>query len=138
MENNYYGALSQTMKSAIQLIDIKQSSYSNLTLDSKQEQGPNGQIYNILQRHVFIPSVEELANSIGLENSKNIYAFMNDHSIWLRDSFSQDGTLGLHLMLGDPYIMPSEVYMDSGVIAPAFVIDLSKVDYTVTGTVNYK
>lgn len=82
MENNYYGALSQTMKSAIQLIDIKQSSYSNLTLDSKQEQGPNGQIYNILQRHVFIPSVEELANSIGLENSKNIYAFMNDHSIW--------------------------------------------------------
>lgn len=44
MENNYYGALSQTMKSAIQLIDIKQSSYSNLTLDSKQEQGPNGQI----------------------------------------------------------------------------------------------
>ena len=138
MENNYYGALSQTMKSAIQLIDIKQSSYSNLTLDSKQEQGPNGQIYNILQRHVFIPSVEELANSIGLEKSKNIYAFMNDHSIWLRDSFSQDGTLGLHLMLGDPYIMPSEVYMDSGVIAPAFVIDLSKVDYTVTGTVNYK
>ena len=138
LENNYYGALSQTMKSAIQLIDIKQSSYSNPTLDSKQEQGPNGQIYNILQRHVFIPSVEELANSIGLENSKNIYAFMNDHSIWLRDSFSQDGTLGLHLMLGDPYIMPSEVYMDSGVIAPAFVIDLSKVDYTVTGTVNYK
>ena len=29
------------------------------------------------------------------------------------------------------------VYEKSG-IRPAFVIDLSKIDYTVTGTVNYK
>ena len=138
LENNYYNYLPQDIKSAIQIFDIKQVSYSNFTLDSKQEQGPNGQNYNILQRHVFVPSVEDLANSIGLENFKNIIAFMNNYHIWLRDSFYQDGTLGLCLVSGDPYIAPCDVYSNQGRIAPAFVIDLSKVDYTVTGTINYK
>ena len=136
LENTYYNGLSDTLKSAIQLVKIKQVSYSGVDISTKQEEGPNGQVYNTLERYVFLPSVEEIAVGIGIDNSQAIASGAD--CLWLRDSFAQANDVGLTLHSSSPYIYPSDVYIPNGRIAPAFVIDLSKIDYTVTGTVNYK
>lgn len=136
LENTCYNGLSDTLKSAIQPVKIKQVSYSGVDISTKQEEGPNGQVYNTLERHVFLPSVEEIAAGIGIDNSRAIESVAD--CLWLRDSFAQVNDVGLTFHSSSPYIYPSDVYMPKGRIAPAFVIDLSKIDYTVTGTVNYK
>lgn len=71
LENDWYNSLSTSMKVAIDPTDIKQSSYANFNdFNSKQETGYNGQIYNIIKRHVFLPSVNEIENVVDL----NLYS----------------------------------------------------------------
>lgn len=60
LENEWYNSLSYTMKSVIQATNIKQASYSNDSPDTKQETGPNGQVYNTISRRTFLPSVSEI------------------------------------------------------------------------------
>lgn len=68
LENEWYNNLSSTMKAAIQSTNIKQASYSIYNdPDSKQETGYNGQIYNIINRHVFLPSVSEIGKAVDLK-----------------------------------------------------------------------
>ena len=137
LENNWYNALSSTMKSAIQPINIKQASYSDDSPDTKQETGYNGQIYNKLKRHVYLPSVDEIGKAVDLTNADKVKTFLNGTSIWTRDSL-QRGPLSVEtLNADDGCLQNNDVYMSYGV-QPSFVIDLSKIDYTVTGSVNYK
>lgn len=88
LENDWYNSLSTSMKVAIDPTDIKQSSYSNFNdFNSKQETGYNGQIYNIIKRHVFLPSVNEIENVVDLNKSFSIYGFVgHNKNIWTRDS----------------------------------------------------
>lgn len=146
LENNWYNSISSTMKSAIQATKIKQASYSSKSPDSKQETGYNSQVYNTISRHVFLPSVSEIGKAVDLKNPDKVKAFLvpinsgereDDTYIWTRDSSKNYANGATYLESYYGGLDHSPVGMMYGV-RPAFVIDLSKIDYTVKGTVNYK
>lgn len=165
LENDWYNNLSPTMKNAIQMTDINQIGYYNLFNVGKYNSlislvsvpdpgsGPNpspdtpdikkeDKIYNKISRHVYLPSIADIGNVVDLNSLPSIRRFLNGTSIWTRDhsrptpvsnnvyAFNKDSNS----------IMMLENTQTKTLIGvrPAFVIDLSKVDYTVTGTVNYK
>lgn len=132
LENDWYNGLSSTMKEAIQTTSIKQVSYATSTdLDSKQETGPNGQVYNTISRHVFLPSVSEIGKVVDLKSKDNVKAFLNGTDIWTRDSNHSYAHAAEYL---DAYRgrLSSDVVNSLTVSArPAFVIDLSQVNYSV-------
>ena len=150
LENDWYERLPNEVKNAIQISDIKQTAYnspSNMfdsTLDdwSVSDVGYNAQTYTVLQRHVYLPSMEELGKFINLNNKDTIKTYLktvNDteiYSIWTRDVDSKKANaLHLNAFYGCLDNSPTQYTYH---IAPAFVIDLSKIDYTVTGSANYK
>lgn len=141
LENDWYNSLSTSMKVAIDPTDIKQSSYANFNdFNSKQETGYNGQIYNIIKRHVFLPSVNEIENVVNLNKSFSIYGFVgHNKNIWTRDSI-QNSNEKIEAFYGNYRVSGATTYKSNAKagVRPTFVIDLSKVDYTVTGHVSYK
>lgn len=136
LENEWYNSLSYTMKSVIQATNIKQASYSNDSPDAKQETGPNGQVYNTISRRAFLPSVSEIGKVVNLKNPDKVEAFLDGTHIWTRDSCQEEAYYAEYL---NAYGGLSSYDVDFSIsVRPVFVIDLSKVNYTVTGTVNYK
>lgn len=136
LENEWYNSLSYTMKSVIQATNIKQASYSNDSPDAKQETGPNGQVYNTISRRAFLPSVSEIGKVVNLKNPDKMEAFLDGTHIWTRDSCQEEAYYAEYL---NTYGGLSSYDVDFSIsVRPVFVIDLSKVNYTVTGTVNYK
>lgn len=140
LENEWYNNLSSTMKNSIQTTDIKQASYYSYNHpDSKQETGYNGQIYNTISRHAFLPSVSEIGKVVDLKNPDKVKAFLNeiDFYIWTRDS-DRDYKVNAEILDSKRGILNSlNAYLTADV-RPAFVIDLSKVDYKVAGHTDYK
>lgn len=138
LENTWYKNLSSSLKNAIIISSIKQNAYSNQKdPNSKQENGFDGQTYNVINRHVFLPSIEELKNLIDLDSPDKVNNFLNGSYMWTRDAYqnSKDGVEFFNYYLG---CLLSVSARDTYSVRPAFVIDLSKVNYTVTGSVNYK
>lgn len=150
LENDWYERLSNEVKNAIQISDIKQTAYNSPSnmfdsiLDdwSISDVGYNAQTYTVLQRHVYLPNMEELGQFINLNNKDSTKTYLktvNDteiYSIWTRDVDSKKANaLHLNAFYGCLDNSPTQYTYH---IAPAFVIDLSKIDYTVTGSVNYK
>lgn len=134
LENDWYNSLSSTMKAAIQTTNIKQASYYNGT---EQETGYNGQIYNTIRRHAFLPSVSEIGKVVDLKKSDNVKAFLNGASIWTRTSYQVYAGIAVSLNASISSLFGDTAYSTLGV-RPAFVIDLSKVDYTEAGHTDYK
>lgn len=135
LENDWYNRLSSTMKTAIQATNIKQASYATATdPDSKQETGYNGQVYNTISRRVFLPSVSEIGKVVELKNKDKVKAFLinsNSSSIQTRDSFQGHADCAEYLAIGPGGLDGVyNVYYAHGV-CPAFVIDLSQVNYSV-------
>lgn len=131
LENDWYNSLSSTMKSAIQPTSIKQASYATYNdPDSKQETGYNGQVYNTISRHAFLPSVREIGKVVDLKNPDKVKAFLNGDYLWTRDSCQGDA----HYV---EYLSAYRGSLDFGYVdrargvRPAFVIDLSQVNYSV-------
>lgn len=138
LENNWYKGLSAKMQSAIQSTNIKQASYKIYNdQDSKQGTGYNGQVYNTINRHAFLPSVSEIGKVVDLKNPDKVKAFLNGISIWTRDSYQGFANFGEILDANEGTLHLATLDLDGG-IRPAFVIDLSKVDYTEAGHVDYK
>ena len=138
LENEWYNGLSSTMKAAIQTTNIKQASYATYNdPDSKQEAGYNGQVYNTISRHVFLSSVSEIGKVVDYKQPDEVITFLNDTAIWTRDSSLVNAFNVEYLNSYFGCISRSSV-IHAFDVRPSFVIDLSKVDYTVTGTVNYK
>lgn len=138
LENTWYNALSTKAKQAIKETQIKQVSYSSPdNLESKQDTGPNGQAYNTINRHVFLSSVEEFGKIVDIENENKMKAFLDGKTLWTRDSYitPRGGAEILYANSGHLYY---DIVVNSYNVRPSFVIDLSKIDYTVTGSVNYK
>ena len=110
----------------------------------KRSIGYENQKYNAILRHAFLPSVEELNKIINLENANKTYSFLRGTNnsvshIWTRDSSFLDSYHALNLSYRYKSISYDTDVTNIRVgVRPAFVIDLSKIDYTVTGTVNYK
>lgn len=137
LENDWYNSLSSTMKSAIQPRSIKQASYAKYNdTDSKQEQGYNGQTYNAINRHVFLPSVEEISKIVDLKNQDKVKAFLNGKTIWTRDSYQEYnfaaeciGTFG-GLGVGS--------VASNGGVRAVFAIDLTNLNYESKGVSNFK
>lgn len=138
LENTWYNTLSTKVKQAIKETQIKQVSYSSPdTLESKQDIGPNGQTYNTISRHVFLSSVEEFSKIVDIKDEGKMKAFLDGKTLWTRDSYitPRGGAEILYANSGHLYY---DIVVNSYNVRPSFIIDLSKVDYTVTGTVNYK
>lgn len=133
LENEWYNSLSSTMKAAIQTTSIKQASYSNDSPDAKQETGYNGQVYNTISRHAFLPSVDEIGKVVDLKNPDKVKAFLNGTTIWTRDSRQLDGYSVMDISADNNKL--DSWYTDDGYegkgVCPAFVIDLSLVNYSV-------
>lgn len=132
LENEWYNSLSSTMKAAIQTTSIKQASYSNDSPDAKQETGYNGQVYNTISRHAFLPSVDEIGKVVDLKNPDKVKAFLNGTTIWTRDSRQLDGYSVMDISADNNKL--DSWYTDDGYegkgVCPAFVIDLSLVNYS--------
>lgn len=138
LENDWYNSLSSTMKAAIQATNIKQASYAiDTDPDSKQETGYNGQVYNTIDRHVFLPSVSEIGKTVDLKNPDKVKVFLNGEYIWTRDGYQDDAGIAESLTAYSGHLVYNFVD-DTYSVRPTFVIDLSKVDYTETGHVDYK
>lgn len=135
LENEWYNGLSSTMKTAIQTTNIKQVSYD--IRKDKQETGYDGQIYNTIHRHVFLPSVEDLNEIINLNDSTQIKKFTNKKDVWSRDSYDRGDYFAMYLNSNYGWLDSYTVCGNLGT-RPTFVIDLSKVDYTEAGHVDYK
>lgn len=138
LENKWYNSLSVKMQKAIQSTNIKQASYANdRDPDSKQETGYNGQVYNTIDRHVFLPSVSEIGKTVDLKNPDKVKVFLNGEYIWTRDSYQDDAGIAESLTAYSGSLVYNFVD-DTYSMRPAFVIDLSKVDYTEGEHVDYK
>lgn len=112
---------------------------------TKKKIGYEGQTYNTITRHVYLPSVEEISNLVDLNNANKSCAFFkriinnSSHQAWLRDACSASPNLVV-TMNGSAHSLDGYQKVSTpwyGVV-PAFVIDLSKVDYTKVGHVDYK
>lgn len=136
LENEWYNNLSSTMKAAIQPTNIKQASYDDNMVE--HETGYNGQVYNTISRHAFLPSVSEIGKVIDLKNPDKVKAFLNGTSIWTRDSSQGGAYTTKHLYSGKGSLSNYSLMYSLSGVRPAFVIDLSKVDYTVAGHTDYK
>lgn len=131
LENEWYNDLSSTMKSAIQPTSIKQASYAEEDdPDSKQETGPDGQVYNTISRHAFLPSASEIGKVVDLKNPDKVKAFLNNADIWTRDSCQYDNLHAECLYVCDGCIDSGNV-TNTFCVRPAFVIDLSQVNHSV-------
>lgn len=131
LENDWYNSLSSTMKAAIQTTNIKQASYSDNSPDTKQETGYNGQVYNTISRHVFLPSVSELGKVVDLKNEEKIQAFLNYTTIWTRDSCRGYGDNGVEALEGQQGYLIGYGTNSGCDMRPTFVVDLSQVNYSV-------
>ncbi|RHE37155.1 hypothetical protein DW744_08925 [Eubacterium sp. AM28-29] len=131
LENEWYNSLSSKMKVAIQPANIKQVSYTTYNdPNAKQETGPNGQVYNTIRRHVFLPSVSELVKVVDLKNPDKVKAFLNGASIQTRDSYQCDTDHTMILSAYDNNIN-TNITGSPEDVRPAFVVDLSQVNYSV-------
>lgn len=138
LENNWYKGLSAKMQKAIQTADIKQASYMAYDdHESMQETGPNGQVYNTISRHVFLPGVGDISKVVNLKDTGKVQAFLNGISIWTRDSYQGFANFGEILDAHEGSLHLATLDLNGG-IRPAFVIDLSEIDYTEAGHVDYK
>ena len=110
----------------------------------KNENGYGGQVYNTIIRHAYLPSVEEISNLVDLNDANKTYAFLkgtNDSLNYMRLRDASSASPRYAVFLGyDRHSLDNDGYVTYPWfgVRPAFVIDLSKIDYTVTGTVNYK
>ena len=107
------------------------------------EKGYDNTTYNAISRHVFLPSVEEVSNLVDLSNANKVYNFLKGtnnslYHMWFRDSSSGEPRCALDLSYDYRSMANSDVTHPWIGVRPAFVINLSKIDCTVTGTVNYK
>lgn len=105
--------------------------------------GYNWQSYNTIKRHVYLPSINEIAELVNLNSANKVYDFLKGTNnqlefMWLRDSahYTPMNSAYLHYKIRsfNTYIV-TDTTMG---VRPAFVVDLSKIDYSVTGKVNYK
>lgn len=107
------------------------------------EKGYNYATYNTISRHIFLPSIEEVSNLVDLNNANKVYNFLKGtnnsvNHMWFRDCNSSSPRYAVDLNYGIRSMDSGSVTDTWRGVRPSFVIDLSKVDYTVTGSVNYK
>ena len=109
----------------------------------KKETGYGGQSYNTITRHVYLPSIEEISNSVDLNDANKTYAFLkgtNDSlkHMWFRDAYIGFPKHAMTLLFNFHSQNDYDVSATWIGTRPAFTVDLSKVNATVVDTVKYK
>lgn len=155
--NNWYDGLSDNMKNAIILKEIKQNVflYSTSPSDKSINLGwsEKGVYYNDIdesavvgERYVYLVDLKDLIDYLGYGMSKDeldkVFFEDNDNTgfVWFRSADTMEGYTGTNL----PIIYTKSIgltclsqelssYGDygTGVFRPCFIIDLSKIDYIV-------
>ena len=102
----------------------------------QSEKGYNNTTYNTISRHVFLPSVEEVSNLVNLNNANKVYNFSKGtnnsvNHMWFRDSNSSSPRYAVDLNYGIRSMDSGSVTDTWRGVWPAFVIDLSQVNYSV-------
>lgn len=110
---------------------------------TKKEKGYGGQAYNTITRHVYLPSVEEMSNLVDLNDANKTYAFLKGtnnslNHMWLRDAYSASPRRAMNLNFNLHSLVSDTVTSPWFGVRPAFTVDLSKIDYTEVGHVDYK
>ena len=139
LEKVWYEGLTNKMQNAIELTEITQVSYNlnnyeldhmfpSTSLNKKYDTNYKGQKYNTLKRHVYLPSVD---NMIKLDNVINLSRGMyttRDTCHMTSDTFVEFfGGFDPHFALENE----SLGLMPEIAVGPAFIVDLSKVEYEV-------
>lgn len=158
LENDWYNNLSPTMKNAIQMTDINQIGYYNLFNVGKYNSlislvsvpdpgsGPNpspdtpdikkeDKIYNKISRHVYLPSIADIGNVVDLNSLPSIRNFLNGTSFWTRDHSRptqiSDNVYTFNADSMSPGMLENTQTKTLTGVRPAFVVDLSQVNYSV-------
>lgn len=110
---------------------------------AKKETGYGGQAYNTITRHVYLPSVEETSNLVDLNDANKTCAFLKGtnnslNHMWVRDASSALPRVAVYLNFNIRSLGSDYAYGPWFGVRPSFVIDLSKIDYTEAGHVDYK
>lgn len=131
LERFWYSRLSPEMKAAIQETAIQQKAFDSMFIEQ------NDITSRIIVRHVFLPGLDEIMNATSLKDKDKFREFLNNENIWTRDAYvwklyscRVKGQQVLYLNFKKADIFASAVQFKNGV-RPAFVIDLSKIDYDI-------
>ena len=130
LERFWYGRLSPEMKAAIQETIIQQEAYDSSLVEQEDE------FLVPIVRNVFLPGLNEIMKATSLKDKDKFREFLNNENIWTRDAYvwkmnkSVKGQQALYLNAKRGDIFACAVQFKKG-IRPAFVIDLSKVDYDI-------
>lgn len=133
LEKTWYPSLSEQLRDAIELSEIKQSSYElegtqgKVNIENKYDTNYKGQKYNILKRHVYLPSVEDIKDTEAIEpNTKNTRDAI--HSC--NDKYILFYGFDAHIFIYTTGYPGGVVPLDSPMnMCATFIVDLSKVDY---------
>lgn len=140
LENNYYQLLSFEMQNAIIPIALTQD-YRTFS-SGQNNNGAVKKSVSIGVRHVFLPSVKEILSAVPGATQKDgsvPESFLKDssgtmHHYWLRDADADKANYVFRVIhIGMNRISS---YLSNKIdisVRPAFVIDLSKINYTDTG-----
>ena len=127
LENEWYPSLSIEMQKAIQPTNIKQTYFYNY---NKYERNDYGYVPNTINRHVYLLS--DFHGKYGQNASDIIYSVQKNTLSWTRTAHqTTKHTAQINRNTDKAVNSNYAVY-------PAFVIDLSQVDYTEAGHVDYK
>lgn len=126
LDNEYYNSPSlDGIRDAIVETSIRQK------VASTYEYGKNnptwsGEVKDAGTHKVFLPSWEELTKVAGGTTPTILQTFLNSKYVWLRDSFASI----VLIVYSDGYLEIFSPYYDVSFVRPAFVLDLSKVEFT--------
>ena len=128
LEQFWYNRLSPEMKAAIQETAIQQKAFDSRFIEQ------NDITSRIIVRHVFLPGLDEIMSATSLKDKEKFREFINNENIWTRDVYvwksdnSVKGQQVLYLNAKRGDVFACAVQFKKG-IRPAFVIDLSKINY---------
>lgn len=123
LDKNYFNTLPELIKNAIVETPIQQKVASSVGVGNNPTW--TSETKDVGNHKVFLPSWDELTKAARSTDKETLQTFLNSKYVWLRDTYSRyvlnvsgSGGLSNH----DPY--------DNNYVRPAFVLDLSKVEYT--------
>ena len=115
------------------------------SLAKKYDTGYNGQQFDTITRHVYLPSVEELTGLIDLETASKVYDFLKGSDgdalahMWTRDSYRWSSRNAVDLNYFYRSLCNFTVSYPWYGVRPAFTVDLSAIkDVTVCDAVHYR
>lgn len=129
LDNDYYNTLDTSIKNAIVETSIQQKKIMVMYGDNKNNPTWTGEVEDAGTHKIFLPSWDEFTKAACGTVPATLQAFLNEKDIWLRDIESSTDSV-------------SNVYSDGSLcsempgngfnyfVRPAFVLDLSKVNYT--------